>query len=135
MFSLPRHHLELQEIKKPSARSQRREIGGLDEPVSIHTTDGKEKVAQEAENVNAYLDKLRKYSLFGREAEQDVVSLWWFDTENLGAGSFWDLSDFGEDGAALKRQEKVKTENASRCLRCKERRIFPPGAQRPKRLG
>ena len=88
MFSLPRHHLELQEIKKPSARSQRREIGGLDEPVSIHTTDGKEKVAQEAENVNAYLDKLRKYSLSGREAEQDVVSLWWFDTENVECTEF-----------------------------------------------
>ena len=37
------------------------------------TTDGKEKVAQEAENVNAYPESRRKYSLSGLEAEKAKI--------------------------------------------------------------
>ena len=47
--------VELQEIKMPSERSQRREIGGQQQTVSIHASDGKRKVAEEAAKVNRIL--------------------------------------------------------------------------------
>lgn len=71
--SLPRHHLELQEIKKPSERGIK-SINGEPEIEPHHTSDGKEKVAQEAEKVNAYLESRRKYSLAGYGAEQSVLA-------------------------------------------------------------
>lgn len=47
--------VELQEIKKPPERSQRREIGGQQKTVNIHASDGKHKVAKEAAKVNRVL--------------------------------------------------------------------------------
>ena len=67
--------VELQEIKKPSARGTESINTDLGKPQSYpSTTNGKEKVAQEAEKVNAYLDSRRKYSLAGYEAEQSVLA-------------------------------------------------------------
>lgn len=47
--------VELQEIKRPPERSQRREIGGQNQTVNIHTSDGRTKVAEEAAKVNRIL--------------------------------------------------------------------------------
>lgn len=50
--------VELQQIKKPSKRPQLRGIGGRDEPVSIHTNDGRDKIAELAEKINGKISQL-----------------------------------------------------------------------------
>ncbi|MGF0069266.1 hypothetical protein [Candidatus Spyradosoma sp. SGI.093] len=67
--------VELQEIKKPSARgTESINADNGKTQGTPPTTDGKEKVAQEAEKVNAYLESRRKYSLAGYEAEQSGLA-------------------------------------------------------------
>ncbi|MGN0861321.1 MAG: hypothetical protein ACI4P3_05450, partial [Candidatus Spyradosoma sp.] len=67
--------VELQEIKKPSARgTESINADNGKTQGTPPTTDGKEKVAQEAEKVNAYLESRRKYSLPGYEAEQSGLA-------------------------------------------------------------
>lgn len=67
--------VELQEIKKPSARgTESINADNGKTQGTPPTTDGKEKVAQEAEKVNAYLAERRKYSLAGYEAEQSGLA-------------------------------------------------------------